>query len=44
MARVLDVLGTLVHEAGHALVSIVTGGGGYRVEISGAWPGMTEYR
>lgn len=40
----VNVLGTLVHEAGHALVSIVTGGGVYRVEISGAESGMTWYR
>ncbi|MFI5588531.1 M50 family metallopeptidase [Amycolatopsis sp. NPDC051758] len=36
-----NVLGTLFHEGGHALVSILTGGGVFRIEITGAESGLT---
>jgi hypothetical protein len=39
-----NVLGTLFHEGGHALVSIVTGGGVRRIEITGSESGFTWYR
>jgi len=37
----LNVLGTIVHEAGHALVGILTGGGVYRFEITSPDTGVT---
>jgi hypothetical protein len=39
----VNVLGTIVHEAGHALVSIVTGGGVYRFEVASPDSGATIY-
>lgn len=36
-----NVLGTLFHEGGHALVGILTGGGVFRIEITGAESGLT---
>ncbi|NBH09105.1 M50 family metallopeptidase [Amycolatopsis sp. SID8362] len=39
----VNVLGTLFHEGGHALVSILTGGGVFRIEITGAESGQTEH-
>jgi hypothetical protein len=36
-----NFLGTLFHEGGHALVSILTGGGVFRIEIDGAESGGT---
>ena len=38
----VNVLGTLFHEGGHALVSIVTGGGVFRIEITGPESGSTR--
>jgi hypothetical protein len=38
-----NVLGTFVHEGGHALVSVLTGGGLYRVAIFTPDSGMTWY-
>ncbi|HEY3470086.1 MAG TPA: M50 family metallopeptidase, partial [Amycolatopsis sp.] len=37
----VNVLGTLFHEGGHAVVSILTGGGVFRVEITSAESGGT---
>lgn len=37
----LYTLSTIVHEAGHASVSILTGGGVYRFQITGAESGVT---
>jgi hypothetical protein len=37
----LNVLGTIVHEGGHAVVGIVTGGGVYRFEITSPDTGTT---
>lgn len=37
----VNVLGTLFHEGGHALVSILTGGGVFRIEITTAESGGT---
>ncbi|WP_370965853.1 M50 family metallopeptidase [Amycolatopsis sp. cg9] len=37
----VNVLGTLFHEGGHALVSILTGGGVFRIEITSAESGGT---
>ncbi|WP_410634178.1 M50 family metallopeptidase [Amycolatopsis sp. cmx-4-83] len=39
----VNVLGTLFHEGGHALVSILTGGGVFRIEITGAESGSTRH-
>ncbi|MCA1674515.1 MAG: M50 family metallopeptidase [Actinobacteria bacterium] len=38
----INVLGTLVHEAGHAAASVLTGGGVYRIEITGPDTGNTQ--
>lgn len=38
----LNVLGTIMHEAGHALISILTGGGVYRFEITSPDSGVTS--
>lgn len=38
----LNVLGTIVHEAGHALLSVVTGGGVYRFAITSPDAGVTH--
>ena len=38
----LHVLSTIVHEAGHATVSLVTGGGVYVIEIHGSQSGLTS--
>jgi len=37
-----NVLGTLVHEGGHALMSLLTGGGVVRIGITGSESGFTE--
>ncbi|WIY01800.1 M50 family metallopeptidase [Amycolatopsis mongoliensis] len=39
-----NVLGTLVHEGGHALVSLLTGGGVFRIAITGPESGFTQPR
>jgi hypothetical protein len=36
----INVLGTIVHEAGHAIANLVTGGGVYRIEIDGPDAGL----
>lgn len=37
-----NVLSTVMHEAGHALLSIVTGGGVFRIEVTSADAGLTR--
>ncbi|MEV7045400.1 M50 family metallopeptidase [Amycolatopsis sp. NPDC051061] len=39
-----NVLGTLVHEGGHALVSLLTGGGVARIAVTGSESGYTQPR
>lgn len=39
---ILNLIGTIVHEAGHALVSVVTGGRVYRVGVTSAESGFTS--
>ena len=43
VVTVVNVLGTIVHEAGHALVCVLTGGGIYRFEITGPDNGSVTY-
>jgi hypothetical protein len=38
----VNIFGTLVHEAGHAAASVLTGGGVYRIEITGPDSGSTH--
>lgn len=40
----INVLGTMFHEGGHALVSLLTGGDVFRVAITGAESGETRLR
>ncbi len=40
--RLANVLGTIFHEGGHALVSVLTGGGVYRIQITSAESGGTR--
>ena len=40
--RLANVLGTIFHEGGHALVSVLTGGGVYRIAVTGAEAGVTH--
>jgi len=43
VVTVVNVLGTIVHEAGHALVCVLTGGGIYRFEVTGPDNGSVTY-
>ncbi len=43
MLRLANVLGTIFHEGGHAFVSVLTGGGVYRIELTDAEAGATRH-